>query len=246
MRTPGGFQPVALVNKPGVYRLLFQSRKKEAEAIKTWVFTKVLPSIRKTGSYSMHGVLPSGLSEADQALIARAAANAESNEALVAQLTRLADLQERVLEATREKNSLARFPPSSQLTPTMLRSMIDELFDVVAEARAWSQMSVAKRAYGVVLRRHEIDLVALKRRFDYCLGRKVSVLDMVESMGPGQLRIVYDTALEYFRDDVVATPKPPKLDLDLSDPERLLEQDRETFDFVMGRIDEPGDPDALN
>jgi prophage antirepressor-like protein len=44
---------VNLINEPGLYRLIFQSRKPEAEAFKRWVFHEVLPSIRKTGSYVM-------------------------------------------------------------------------------------------------------------------------------------------------------------------------------------------------
>jgi prophage antirepressor-like protein len=46
---------VNIVNEPGLYRLIFQSRKPEAEAFKTWVFTEVLPSLRKTGEYSAGG-----------------------------------------------------------------------------------------------------------------------------------------------------------------------------------------------
>ena len=42
---------VNIVNEPGLYRLIFQSRKPEAEAFKTWVFTEVLPAIRKKGHY---------------------------------------------------------------------------------------------------------------------------------------------------------------------------------------------------
>jgi len=46
---------VNLVNEPGLYRLVFQSRKPEAEAFKTWVFTEVLPAIYKTGTYTVPG-----------------------------------------------------------------------------------------------------------------------------------------------------------------------------------------------
>jgi prophage antirepressor-like protein len=46
------------VNEPGLYRLVFQSRKPEAEKFKTWVFTEVLPSIRRTGMF-----LPEGMNE---------------------------------------------------------------------------------------------------------------------------------------------------------------------------------------
>jgi prophage antirepressor-like protein len=40
------------VNEPGLYRLIFQSHKPEAERLKAWVFNDVLPQIRKTGKYS--------------------------------------------------------------------------------------------------------------------------------------------------------------------------------------------------
>ena len=49
--TPGGNQTVQTVNEPGLYRLIFQSRKSEAEQFKAWVFTSVLPQIRQTGFF---------------------------------------------------------------------------------------------------------------------------------------------------------------------------------------------------
>ena len=51
--TQGGEQKMLVVNEPGFYRLVFSSRKKEALAFQDWVYYKVLPSIRKTGSYSV-------------------------------------------------------------------------------------------------------------------------------------------------------------------------------------------------
>ena len=49
--TLGGSQQMAIVNEPGLYRLVFKSRKAEAKAFQKWVFTEVLPSIRKRGVY---------------------------------------------------------------------------------------------------------------------------------------------------------------------------------------------------
>lgn len=49
--TPGGKQEMLTVNESGLYRLTFQSRKPEAERFKTWLFTEVLPQIRRTGAY---------------------------------------------------------------------------------------------------------------------------------------------------------------------------------------------------
>lgn len=50
--TLGGQQQIAIVNEPGLYRLIFRSRKQEAKVFQDWVFHEVLPTIRRTGSYS--------------------------------------------------------------------------------------------------------------------------------------------------------------------------------------------------
>ncbi len=41
------------VDEPNFYRVIFGSRKKEAVTFQDWVFEEVLPSIRKTGQYSL-------------------------------------------------------------------------------------------------------------------------------------------------------------------------------------------------
>lgn len=51
--TPGGDQELLVVSEPGLYALIFKSRVPEAKAFKRWVTHEVLPSIRKTGSYSL-------------------------------------------------------------------------------------------------------------------------------------------------------------------------------------------------
>lgn len=47
-----------LVNESGLYNLIFRSNKPEAQAFRKWVTHKVLPSIRKTGSYHSAKSLP--------------------------------------------------------------------------------------------------------------------------------------------------------------------------------------------
>lgn len=42
---------VWFINEPGLYRLIFKSRRAEAEAFKTCIFTEVLPSLRRFGQY---------------------------------------------------------------------------------------------------------------------------------------------------------------------------------------------------
>jgi prophage antirepressor-like protein len=50
--TPGGPQQLLHLNEPGLYRLLMRSDKPQAKPFQRWVTHEVLPSIRKTGSYS--------------------------------------------------------------------------------------------------------------------------------------------------------------------------------------------------
>lgn len=53
MDTLGGLQEMMIVNEAGLYNLLFSSRKPQARRFKRWVTHDVLPSLRKTGSYSL-------------------------------------------------------------------------------------------------------------------------------------------------------------------------------------------------
>lgn len=46
-----GKQSMLTVYEPGLYRLIFKSRKPEAKKFQKWVFGEVLPSIRKFGIY---------------------------------------------------------------------------------------------------------------------------------------------------------------------------------------------------
>ncbi len=49
----GGKPNINIINEPGVYRLVLRSNKPKAEPFKRWIFHEVLPSLRKTGSYSV-------------------------------------------------------------------------------------------------------------------------------------------------------------------------------------------------
>lgn len=54
--TPGGKQRVLTVTEPGLYKLVTRSQKPNAKRFSKWVFRDVLPTIRKTGSYSVNPV----------------------------------------------------------------------------------------------------------------------------------------------------------------------------------------------
>lgn len=52
LQTAGGIQQALFVNEDGLYDVILDSRKPEARAFRKWVTGEVLPSIRKTGSYT--------------------------------------------------------------------------------------------------------------------------------------------------------------------------------------------------
>ena len=52
VQTLGGGQKMSIISEAGLYSLILRSRKKEAKEFKRWVTHDILPSIRKTGSYS--------------------------------------------------------------------------------------------------------------------------------------------------------------------------------------------------
>ena len=51
LQTKGGIQYTMFVNEQGFYQVIFQSNKSEAKKFQDWVFSEILPSIRKHGGY---------------------------------------------------------------------------------------------------------------------------------------------------------------------------------------------------
>lgn len=68
-----------IVNEAGLYKLIMRSRKPDAEKFQDWIAEEVLPTIRKTGSYSIQEALPQTYAEALRAL----ADKSESEEKLL-------------------------------------------------------------------------------------------------------------------------------------------------------------------
>lgn len=52
VQTAGGIQQMYFVNEDGLYDVILDSRKPAAKKFRKWITSEVLPSIRKTGSYS--------------------------------------------------------------------------------------------------------------------------------------------------------------------------------------------------
>jgi len=85
--TPGGKQEVLIVTEPGLYSLIFRSRKPEAREFKRWVTHDVLPALRKDGGY-----VAVDAGDTDEAVIARGLLAAQrSIERLKAKTAQLAN-----------------------------------------------------------------------------------------------------------------------------------------------------------
>ncbi|MCB8909008.1 phage antirepressor KilAC domain-containing protein [Rhodococcus rhodochrous] len=95
--TPGGPQSFGIISESGLYSLILRSRKPEAKAIKKWITSEVLPSIRKTGSYgtvpALTGpeLLAHAVIEAQQMLAAK--------DERIAQLEPKADFYDELMDA---------------------------------------------------------------------------------------------------------------------------------------------------
>lgn len=58
LQTPGGMQELRVLTEPDVLRLIVKSELPGAERFEAWVFEDVLPTIRKTGSYTAPAAVP--------------------------------------------------------------------------------------------------------------------------------------------------------------------------------------------
>lgn len=60
----GRQQETSIINEAGLYSLIFKSRREEAKTFQHWVTHEVLPSIRKTGTYSLQKQIPQNYAKA--------------------------------------------------------------------------------------------------------------------------------------------------------------------------------------
>ncbi len=60
LHTHKGDRETIIINEPAVFRLIFTSRKPEAERFKRWLAHEVLPALRRDGSFTMPGAAGKG------------------------------------------------------------------------------------------------------------------------------------------------------------------------------------------
>ncbi|WP_426716492.1 phage antirepressor [Corynebacterium auriscanis] len=111
-----------VINEPGIYNVIFMSRKPEAQRFKRWVMSEVLPSIRKHGAYMTPQKIADVLTDPDTIIQlaqnlkaeqeARIIAEAEkaAAQALTAELQPKANAYDRWMDSdgTADYNTVAR------------------------------------------------------------------------------------------------------------------------------------------
>ncbi|MDO4157103.1 MAG: Bro-N domain-containing protein [Oscillospiraceae bacterium] len=101
----GQNREVIFINESGLYSLILSSKMPDAKKFKRWVTSEVLPSIRKTGNYSMQ--------QADTLAIQRMEAEARQNRAIAM----------RINAENRRMKLLLEHPNMDQISPIALETM---------------------------------------------------------------------------------------------------------------------------
>lgn len=65
MMTPGGKQPIIIINESGLYSLILSSKLPSAKAFKHWVTSEILPAIRKHGAYMTEQTIEQAIADPD-------------------------------------------------------------------------------------------------------------------------------------------------------------------------------------
>jgi prophage antirepressor-like protein len=112
---------VSLINESGVYACIFGSTKPEAKVFKKWVTSELLPTIRKTGSYSANQQKQLPVRDAIDYVLATEAVN-EMEDSI---LTRL--LKDALIDELSLKQNVNLLPPQEKKRLTVVKVRAKEL-----------------------------------------------------------------------------------------------------------------------
>lgn len=134
MDTPGGKQEVTIINESGLYSLILSSKLPGAKEFKRWITHDVIPSIRKTGGYTLK---PKPMTEYQQMMADTRRRNARVQSARI--LTQLAkqykgSTYEQVLNAHATKELTGEFllPLPALEEKTYSATEIGQMFGISA------------------------------------------------------------------------------------------------------------------
>ncbi|MHC5771191.1 MAG: BRO-N domain-containing protein [Nostoc sp.] len=170
VRTLGGEQEMLTVNEPGLYRLVFKSRKPVAKRFQYWVFHEVLPSIRKTGGYS---VAPGTMTQI---------------QILAALAQQMAEQEQRLLEQERRQNEVLARLKAVEVEQDRFNSPCGHKYSVMGFAKlrgleiSLSQAGSKGKKASALCRKQGVEVEQIHDpRFGYVGLYPESILDQVFS-----------------------------------------------------------------
>lgn len=180
--TNGGIQSLNFISEQNLYRVIFQSRKEGATRFQDWVFNEVLPSIRKTGSYSVRTLSPAELIIAQgQAMLALEQKQREQEMRLIAtesKVKELASIQEENLK------QLNKLPLSEEeiikITP---RQELNQMVRTYAQSAGIKYNEVWNKIYSELYYRYHISINAYKKEKgenNLDVAEKIGVIDKLK------------------------------------------------------------------
>jgi prophage antirepressor-like protein len=165
-----------LISESGLYSLVLGCRKPIAKPFKKWVTSEVLPSIRKTGSYSIKELTPGELLKMHaEAMIAVEKQQREQAEKLQQHDSRLGKIEDRFAKVSEELRALP--PVVEEVPPKSIRSAINELVRGYSYSTGESYSSLWNYLYKEYRYIHHVDLSARAK------NENKKVLEYAEDMG---------------------------------------------------------------
>lgn len=194
INTPGGLQDVLTLTEQGLYFFLNRSDKPSALAFQKWIAGEVIPSIRKTGRYSVN----KPASQVD-IFIQMAEAFKEQQEQLQKQATKIATIATRLddFESRNQDMAMAytQLPlPIEEVPELTTRDHINMAIRGYAITHDHNFQACWSRLYTEFKYRHHIDLPLRAK------NEKVSILQMAENLNV--INDLYALAMLLFGNDV--------------------------------------------
>jgi prophage antirepressor-like protein len=173
--TPGGNQEMTVVSESGLYRILMRSDKPKAEGFQDWIAEKVIPSVRKTGGYTLSIKDPIELIiESAQHLLEVKRRVEESEKAIAEIKQEVSAINQRAIAAEQELKALPA--PSKSSQSRTARANINSLVRAFCHKNNIQHAEAFKNLYREFRDRYHIDL---KIR---AANGKSAPLDIAESL----------------------------------------------------------------
>lgn len=188
--TNGGIQQLTFVNEEGFYSVVLGSRKESVKPFKKWVTSEVLPSIRKTGSYSVRTLSPAELIIAQgQAMLALEQKQREHELRLNAAESKVNELVSIQEENLKRLNTLSLAEEEIiQMTP---RQELNQMVRTYAQSAGIKYNEVWNKIYSELYYRYHISVNAYKKE------KGENNLDIAEKIGAiDKLKVIVSSLIK--------------------------------------------------